>query len=121
MSSTKKVKHDKPGQPTKYRPEYCQMLIEHMKSAHSFETFACEVGVNKDTLYEWCKAHAEFSEAKKIGRLHMQKSLENIGKGLMTGKIKGNVAAWIFYAKNTIGWNDDANPRDEDYDDWSIE
>lgn len=54
------------GRPTKYKPEFCAMLIEHMKK-YSFESFAGldEVDVHKETLYEWANAHPEFSEAKK--------------------------------------------------------
>lgn len=112
MATTKR----KPGQPTKYKPEYCDMLIEHMRNLHSFETFAVDINVDRDTLYEWCKVHKEFSDAKKRGRLALQKGMENVGKGLMTGKLKGNVAAWIFYAKNTTPWRDDLPPEDEDVD-----
>ncbi len=116
MSSTKSK-----GQPTKYKPEYCAMLVEHMKTVNSFETFGCEVNVCADTLYEWCKVHKDFSEAKKMGRLHLQKGLENLGKGLMSGKVKGNVAAWIFYSKNTVGWNDDGVAKgDEESNDWEF-
>ena len=27
------------GRPTKYKPEYCEMLIEHMSEGLSFESF----------------------------------------------------------------------------------
>jgi hypothetical protein len=121
MSSTKKAKYDKAGQPTKYKPEYCQMLIEHMRGLNSFESFGDVVDVCTDTLYEWCKQNSEFSDAKKKGRLSMRRGLENVGKGLMTGKIKGNVAAWIFYSKNTIGWGDDPVSQFDDEDEWKFE
>jgi transposase len=97
----------RPGQPTKYRPEYCEQLIEHMRQLHSFESFAANIGTHRDTLYAWCKEHPEFSDAKKQGRAVMLKGMENVGKGLFTGKIKGNVSAWIFYMKNTTGWRDE--------------
>lgn len=117
MSSTKA----KTGRPSKYKTEYCTQLIEHMRGLNTFETFAADIGVNRDTLYQWCKEHEEFSDAKKTGTLFMRKNLENVGKGLMTGKIKGNVAAWIFYSKNTIGWGDDPYVEQDDNDDWEIE
>ena len=102
------------GRPSDYKTEYCQMLVDHMRNLHSFESFAADIGVNRDTLYEWCKVHPDFSDAKKRGRSYLLKGLENVGKGLMTGKIKGNVAAWIFYMKNTTSWRDDHPPDDED-------
>jgi transposase len=95
------------GRPTKYKPEYCEMLVEHMKQLHSFESFAAKIGTHRDTLYAWCKEHPAFSDARKAGRAVLQMGMENVGKGLFTGKIKGNVAAWIFYMKNTTGWRDD--------------
>lgn len=53
------------GRPTKYKAEYCQMLIDHMESGLSFESFAAEVDVCEDTIYTWAKEFPEFSEAKK--------------------------------------------------------
>jgi hypothetical protein len=89
------------------------MLIEHMRNLHSFESFSADIGVHKETLYEWCKVHKEFSEARKKGRMTLLKGMENVGKGLFTGKIKGNVAAWIFYMKNTTEWRDDPSMSDD--------
>lgn len=63
-----KTKKPKIGRPTKYRPEYCQMLIEHMSGGLSFETFAGVVEVNPDSLYEWMKVHKAFSEAAAVGK-----------------------------------------------------
>ena len=56
------------GQPTKYKPEYCEELINHMKLGLSFESFAGKIGVCRDTLYAWRDAHSEFSDAIKKGK-----------------------------------------------------
>lgn len=53
------------GRPTKYKAEYCQMLIDHMETGLSFESFAAEIDVCEDTIYTWAKEIPEFSEAKK--------------------------------------------------------
>lgn len=97
------------------------MLVQHMRTLGTFESFGDLVNVHVDTLYEWCKVNPEFSDAKKRGRLGMRRGLENMGKGLMSGKIKGNVAAWIFYAKNTIGWGDEPYVEVDASDEWEIE
>lgn len=102
------------GRPTDYKPEYCAMLIEHMRNLHSFESFGADIGVHRDTLYEWCKKHKDFSDARKRGRTVLLKGMENIGKGLFTGKIKGNVVAWLFYMKNTTPWRDDPSGEGDD-------
>lgn len=107
-------KNKRPGQPTKYRPEYCQMLIEHMTKVHSFESFAATINTDRTTLYNWCKSHPEFFHARKVAREQCVIGLENIGKGLMTGKIKGNTVAWLFFMKNLTSWRDDLPPEDED-------
>lgn len=95
------------ARPTKYKPEYCEQLVDHMKQLHSFESFAANIGTHRDTLYEWCKQYPEFSDARKQGRAVLQKGMENMFKGMFTGKIKGNAAALIFYMKNTTGWRDE--------------
>lgn len=97
----------KVGRPSLYKPEYCAQLIEHMRQLHSFESFAANVGTHRDTLYQWCKEYPEFSDARKAGRAVLQKGMENICKGVFTGKIKGNAAVLIFYMKNTTGWRDE--------------
>jgi len=95
------------GRPTNYKPEYCQMLIDHMASGLSFKSFAGVVGVHFDTLYEWVKVHTEFSDSKKIG----------LPKGLLTyektiwaathGKIPNfNNTAAVWFGKNVYSWRD---------------
>lgn len=95
------------GRPSKYKPEYCQLLIDHCAKGYSYDAFAGSVGVDVDTLYEWEKVHAEYSEAKKIAWSKSRHFWENIGLHGMTGKIPGFVSAvWIFNMKNRFKWHD---------------
>lgn len=55
------------GRPSKYKPEYCQLIIEHMEKGYSLESFGAIAEVCKDTLFEWQKVHPEFKEAVDIG------------------------------------------------------
>ena len=98
----------KAGQPTKYKPEYCQKLKDHMARGFSFLSFAAEVGVHTDTLYEWQRQNIEFSEAIKEGDVLSRRALEAIMVGNATGKIKGNPACAIFLLKNRFPreWKD---------------
>jgi len=57
----------KQGRPTKYKPEFDALLIDHMASGLSYQSFAGECSVCIDTLYEWERANPSFSYAKKIG------------------------------------------------------
>lgn len=107
----------KGGRPSKYKPEYCEMLIAHMSDGYSFESFAATIGVNRDTLYEWTTRHVEFSDAKKTGRDASLYYWEKVGKdGLYNEVIKDgdgmtvtrsiNATVWIFNMKNKHGWRD---------------
>ena len=103
------------GRPTKYRKEYCDLLVKHMTLGYSFESFAADCKVNVDTLHEWCKRHPEFSDSKKLGSAASRKYWETIGKGGMTGKIPGFIASiWIFNMKNRFGWRDSQEIHNSD-------
>jgi hypothetical protein len=95
------------GRPTSYRPEYCQMLIDHMEEGLSFESFAGVIGVNRDTIFEWAKVQTEFSDAKKAGFEKSRLTWERIG--LNISKLnEGNPTAFIFNMKNRFpdDWKD---------------
>jgi hypothetical protein len=110
------------GQPSKYRPEYCEMLIEHMRGGLSFESFGARIRVTKKTMYEWTRVHPEFQEAKELGEVQSLLWWENIGKAAMMGgqhvithpngktetiNFKNfNTTVWIFAMKNRHGWRD---------------
>jgi transposase len=94
------------GRPTDYKPEYCEMLVEHMKRGLSFEAFGAVVDVCEDTLYEWRKVHPEFSEAYKRGLAHSRNFWEELGLiGTTEGK-NFNATTWIFNMKNRFKWKD---------------
>jgi hypothetical protein len=49
----------------RYKKEYCEMLKEHAKTGRSYTAFAAEIGVCRDTLYDWEQLHPEWKAAKK--------------------------------------------------------
>lgn len=87
MTEKKEITGDRVGRPTKYKEEYCQKLIDHMAEGYSFDSFAGIVDVNIDTLYEWAKVHAEFSDAKSIGTAKSMAWWERIGRMGMINEI----------------------------------
>lgn len=102
---TEKQKAPKPegyvfGRPTKYRPKYCTMLIEHMAEGGSFEGFAAVVKTHSDTLYDWLDAQPDFLEAKKTGFIASRKFWEDTMADQARGKINGSSTALIFALKN---------------------
>lgn len=103
------------GRPTKYRDEYPEMLVEHMKTGLSFESFAGVAGVSFDTVHLWAKTHKEFSDAKKLGMAENLYYMERIARQATLGGIPGfNNTLWIFTMKNRFGWRDkpDDNVRE---------
>ena len=94
------------GRPTKYKPEYCDQLIEFMAKGFSFEAFAGEIEVALDSLSKWVNEHDAFSASKKIGQAMSRKWWEKAGQdGMYAGKAF-NPTVWIFAMKNRFGWKD---------------
>lgn len=92
------------GRPTKYKPEYCQGIIDYFHDSEGcplIQDYAHSIGVNKTTLYEWEQNYPDFSNAIKTAR-EMQES--KLVSGALTGKFQQ--AFSIFMAKNIIGWRD---------------
>jgi hypothetical protein len=97
------------GRPTKYKPEYCDKLILYMAKGGVFEAFGATLDplVSKVTLYDWCKAHPDFLNAKKIGTACSYNHYVNLGKEGLEGRIPGfNSTVWVFFMKNLFAWKD---------------
>lgn len=107
----------KVGRPTKFKPEYCELLIEHMAKGLSFEAFAGRIGVSRRVLFDWEKAHQDFLHAKEIGIekarifweelgikhiLNESESVPNVGSSSRSL----NASVWIFNMKNRFQWRD---------------
>lgn len=117
------------GRPTKYKPEYCQELIDFAANAEPYyespvetqakdgsvttemkrhpnpppflQDFAKKLNVNPSTIYEWAKVHPDFSNAIKDYEEVFARFLQE--NGLMGHY---NAAFAIFTAKNRMGWTD---------------
>ena len=87
------------GRPSKYKPAYCDLLIEHMSEGASMTSFAAEIGVARDTISEWANVHPEFSAAVKIGKAKCAAWWEKLGRSnAISGD--GNATLVIFGLKN---------------------
>lgn len=89
------------GRPTKYRPEFCDAVIEDGKLGYSLTAFAATISVDRDTLKEWANVHPEFSAAVKEHKAHRARRwegrLDTIGE---KGGGQGSAVATIFALKN---------------------
>lgn len=104
------------GQPTKYKPEYCDLVIEKMSEGFSQEACAGFIGVATDTLFEWKNVHPEFSDAIREGLAKSRVMWEQMGNSGAMGKIPNfNAVTWIFNMKNRFKWTDrnDVTTNDE--------
>ena len=92
---------------TKYKKEYCEMLLSHMEEGLSFKSFAGVIRASRATLYNWAEKYPEFEEAKEIGDSLSLLWWEKLGVDAAKGNIEGfNSASWIFNMKNRHDWRD---------------
>lgn len=80
-----------------------------MKDGKSYKSFAAKLLVSVDTLYEWEKAHPEFSESRKIAQGICESWWEEQGRLGAWDEENGpklNPSKWIFNMKARFGWRD---------------
>ena len=79
LTGTKPVKVH-PGRPSKYKPEYCDRVIQLGAEGMSQVQIAVELGVGRTTMLSWCDQHSEFKEALSFAKDLEQAFWEQIGK-----------------------------------------
>ena len=126
---SKQTEQPEPGQPTKYKPEYCQQLIDYFSiepleiireqeiiGAEGgkyvsrrlpqrfpwFEGFARKIGVHRNTLKNWCAEHPEFAEAYDTAKDLQREFIVDVA---LSGAAPPSFA--IFTMKNVCGWRDE--------------
>lgn len=81
-----------PGNEDKYRPEYCQQLVDFMKKGYSLGSFGAEIGKTTQTLLNWCEKYPEFKEAHRVGKQSAMKFFEtmlvNASMGIIPQQLK---------------------------------
>lgn len=95
------------GRPSKYDPDYCQGLVDHMATGASATSYAAEIDVHRDTLSEWAATHPEFSVALSRGKAKCAAWWEKAGRAAATDG-KGNATIIVFGLKNMSSedWQD---------------
>jgi hypothetical protein len=126
---SKQPEQPEPGQPTKYKPEYCQQLIDYFSIEPLeiireqeitgteggkyvsrrlpqrfpwFEGFARKIGVHRNTLKNWCAEHPEFAEAYDTAKDLQREFIVDVA---LSGAAPPSFA--IFTMKNVCGWRDE--------------
>ena len=99
--------------PSKYKPEYSEMLVEHMREGYSFATFAARVGTTRRTLYTWVGDHEDFAQAKEIGHEAALMHFETCLVDKTVGRSRGDTNA-IMFALRTRFYKDYQETRKEE-------
>jgi hypothetical protein len=68
----------KGGQPTKYKPEYCQLAIDYIGKGHTTKSFAGKCDVSKTSVLNWRKLFPEFDEAMHKAEAARAELIEDI-------------------------------------------
>ena len=77
------------GRPTDYKAEYCERVIELGKLGKSHAQISADLGVSRQTLYDWQAAHPEFLDAIKEARDYAQAWFENIAQNNLVSPVQG--------------------------------
>jgi formylmethanofuran dehydrogenase subunit A len=93
------------GRPSEFRPEYCELVIEHMSKGYSLTAFAGLIRVARDSVYEWIKAERAFSDAVARARSARVNALEI---KLLRSRKGAETSAAIFALRNACPdeWRD---------------
>lgn len=84
-----------PGQPTSYRPEYCQVVIELGKKGKSKVQMCAHFSISRQTIDNWAHSNPEFLEALNVAMVHCQDWWENAGmNGMFMNAAQFNAAIW---------------------------
>lgn len=94
-------KAERIGCRTKYKPEYCQLMIDMMSEGKSYAAFLVAVDVIPSTALKWFVNYPEFREAKDKAILASLAYWENIGERASRGELPGaNANLYKFIIKN---------------------
>lgn len=95
------------GRPTKYKKEYCEMIVEYMSGGASITSFAASIDVARSTITDWTAIHPEFRAAVKKGKAKCAAWWEKLGREGAQGS-DVNPTLVIFGLKNMAAddWSD---------------
>jgi len=101
----KKNKYAHAGQPTKYRPEMCEKIVEIMSEGASLLEASVDLGISEDSLYEYRKKYPEFSESVSRGVRLSESWWQKKGRKSLENK-DFSATLWYMNMKNRFKWSD---------------
>jgi hypothetical protein len=118
------------GRPSKYQESMCETVVSCMQKGYIVDEVCAELGIHRDTFFEWAKYHTEFSDSYKKGKAAFNAFWARAFKKVMLGLPltppkkkskeskkdkkeetaeslgKANPVMMIFYMKAHCGWVD---------------
>lgn len=89
------------GRPSLYKDEFVERVVEFCAQGYSLTGFAGEIGVDRDTISEWCSRHQEFSVACKRAKALRARWWEDRARAVASdGGPGGQATMVIFGLKN---------------------
>jgi len=98
------------GRPTKYKPEYCERIIELGKQGYSYAEIEADLEVDKASLYDWAAAHEEFSTALRAAKTYEQAWFEREARSNMKNR---DFNANLWYRSAASRFREDYTERKE--------
>jgi len=90
-----------PWRPTKYRPEFCEMVVEAGRQGKSLTAFAGSIEVARQTVSRWMDQHEDFRAAaltaKALAGAWWEERLQEVGRN---GGGNGQSTVAVFGVKN---------------------
>lgn len=93
------------ARPTDYDPEYCERVVELGREGESVVGIAADLGVSKQTVYNWQEKHPEFLDAMTRARDLSESWWASQGKkGIWSREF--NASAYRLQMMNRFGWGE---------------
>jgi hypothetical protein len=96
------------GRPSKYRPEFCEQVLEMAAEGKGPAGYAVKFEVDKASLYDWAAAHPDFSIALSRAKTIEQSWWENAGR---TGIFADKFNALVWHKSMAAKFRDDYTER----------
>lgn len=82
------------GRPSKYKPEYCEQIIELGKEGKSIAQMAAAFDVDKASIFDWAAAHEDFSTALARAKAYSQTWWEDAAQKNLSDR-NFNAQLWL--------------------------
>lgn len=101
-----------------YKEEYCEKIIEWFKQGQTIVEVSQNMGVTRQTYYDWKKKYPEFKQAADFGEEAAEAFYAKIGRFAMLGfpdkEMKKqykdfNTAIYCFKMKTRFKWRENEN------------